>query len=414
MRHRSGQLIAPAVIAMVLVAAWAGAADEQCQECHGSADQVAAAAEAFELKLPPEKAALLVVPAMATGSVHEGMACVDCHPRAEEIPHPSDLLAGNPCATCHEDAVAAINTSVHRDPRGGSDLVAPCWGCHGAHDVRRKTEAGSSVGAFRIADRCLSCHVQKEYLSGVHGHAVQQAGLDVAATCASCHGSHDILSSRDIGSRTKRRNVSFTCGKCHGRIADTYRTSVHGAAITKDDNPDVPTCVDCHEPHGTRDPNQASFRVSSPTMCARCHADSALMAKYGLSTKVFSTYVADFHGTTAQLFQAVSPDAPLNQAVCYDCHGVHDIASIRGVGQEQINARMLERCQACHLNAEASFFTAWTGHYEPSRDKYPMIYWVNFFYKLVIPGTVGFFILYIALDWWARRRGRGHGHGGAA
>ena len=411
MRQRSGLPIVLVIVAGATLAAWAGAADDACLECHGSSDQVAGAAEALELALAPEKAGRLVVTGMAPGSVHEGMACVDCHARAEEIPHPADLLADNPCASCHEDALVAVNKSVHRDPRGGSSLVAPCWSCHGAHDIRRTTEAASAVGPSHVADRCLGCHSQREYLTGVHGHAVQRAGLDVAATCVSCHGSHDILSSTDIGSRTTRRNVSVTCGACHGRIAEAYRASVHGAALTKDDNPDVPTCVDCHEAHGTRDPRQASFRVSSPQICGHCHADAALMTKYGLSTKVFSTYVADFHGTTAQLFQAVSPDQPLNQAVCYDCHGVHDIASIRGAGQEQINARMLERCQTCHLNASPSFLTAWTGHYEPSRNRYPMIYWVNVFYQLVIPGTVGFFILYIALDWWARRRGRRHGQG---
>jgi hypothetical protein len=35
-----------------------------------------------------------------------------------------------------------------------------------------------------------------------------------------------------------------------------------------------------------------------------------------------------------------------------------------------------------------------------------MIYWVKVFYQLVIPGTIGFFLLYIAVDLWGRRRHR--------
>ncbi len=51
------------------------------------------------------------------------------------------------------------------------------------------------------------------------------------------------------------------------------------------------------------------------------------MDKYGISTQVLNTYVADFHGTTVTLFEKQSPDAQTNKPVCYDCHGVHDIAA---------------------------------------------------------------------------------------
>ncbi len=112
-----------------------------------------------------------------------------------------------------------------------------------------------------------------------------------------------------------------------------------------------------------------------------------MMAKYGLSTNVYKTYVADFHGTTAELFRATSPDQPLNQAVCYDCHGYHDVESVRKVGQAQIDKRLLVRCQVCHKGATASFLSAWTGHYIPSPTRYAPIYWVRVFYRLVIPGT---------------------------
>ena len=37
--------------------------------------------------------------------------------------------------------------------------------------------------------------------------------------------------------------------------------------------------------------------------------------------------MADFHGSTVTLFQRRHPDQVTNKPVCYDCHGVHDIAS---------------------------------------------------------------------------------------
>jgi predicted CXXCH cytochrome family protein len=388
------------------VAVPAHAGDADCLECHATKAQVLDAASALGVTLNDERAGRLVVTAMSADSPHNGTACADCHPKATEIPHPSGMLAENPCLTCHEDALAAVNKSTHGDPGGGAGLRASCANCHGAHDVRRVKDAGSLVSASHVAQRCLQCHDKSEYLEGVHGRGVEFAGLDIAATCVSCHGGHDILSPKVAGSRVARRNISFTCGKCHGRLAETYRSSVHGAALMATDNPDVPTCVDCHEAHGTVDPRSPRFRQGSPQICGKCHADATMMARYGLSTDVFSTYVADFHGTTAELFRAATPDQPLNQAVCYDCHGQHDIVSVRKAGGSAVESRLLSRCQHCHPGASATFLSAWTGHYVPSPTRYPLIYWVRVFYNLVIPSTVGFFLLYIAIDVWGRRRQR--------
>ena len=396
-----------AVAAAILLCGHGLAADDSaCLECHGSEGQITDAAGAMDLKLTSEKLDHLVVQPAEKGTVHAGIACLDCHPNAGEMPHPAGMLKENPCVTCHEDAVKQVNTSTHRDPNGGSDLRAPCWACHRAHDVRAVKDPRSAMSPFNIASRCLNCHDKREYLVGVHGHGVQLGGLDFAATCVSCHGGHDILAPSEAGSRVARRNISFTCGKCHGRVAEAYRKSVHGAALTEQDNADVPTCVDCHEAHGTLDPLLPRFRLGSPEMCGRCHSNKAMMAKYKISTAVYDTYVADFHGTTAELFRAASPNQPLNKAVCYDCHGYHDVESVRTAGDALIQERLLAKCQVCHPNTTVSFLTAWTGHYEPSPSKYPLIYWVKVFYRLVIPGTIGFFLLYIAVDVWGRRRHR--------
>ena len=52
-----------------------------------------------------------------------------------------------------------------------------------------------------------------------------------------------------------------------------------------------------------------------------------MMARHDISTDVFDTYVSDFHGTTTMLFDPEHPNADPTKAVCYDCHGVHDIKS---------------------------------------------------------------------------------------
>ncbi|MFN3414122.1 MAG: cytochrome c3 family protein [Thermoanaerobaculum sp.] len=311
----------------------------------------------------------------------------------------------NPCLGCHEDAAAAVSRSVHKDPLGKGSFRAQCWHCHSAHDVRPSQDPKSRLAPANVAGTCLGCHNKQEYLVGVHGHGVQLAGLDLAATCVCCHGGHEILPASDPASHVHRLNVPQTCGKCHRRVTEVYLSSVHGRNLSAE-NRDVPNCTDCHAAHGTLDPLLPRFRNVSPEMCARCHADPAIAAKYGLRAEVFDTYVADFHGTTAELFVATSPDQPLNKAVCYDCHGYHDVESVRELGTEKVEERLLQRCQVCHPRASKKFLSAWTAHYVPDRERYPLIYYVRLFYQVVIPSTIGFFLAYIALDAWARRRQR--------
>jgi hypothetical protein len=161
----------------------------------------------------------------------------------------------------------------------------------------------------------------------------------------------------------------------------------------------VPTCIDCHGVHNIGDPTTAEFRLQSPEMCAKCHTDPTIMDKYGISTQVLNTYVADFHGSTVTLFEKQSPDAETNKPVCYDCHGVHDIAAAddpqKGL---QVRENILKRCQICHPTATENFSDAWLSHYIPSPDKYPLVYYVNLFYAIFIPGVLIPMAILVVLD----------------
>lgn len=223
------------------------------------------------------------------------------------------------------------------------------------------------------------------------------AGVEEAAVCADCHGSHDI---QPI-SRARHPEISGTvsaetCSQCHDGIFEKYANSVHGDALMSG-NPDVPTCIDCHPAHTASDPRTLEFRLESPQLCGDCHADKALMAKYGLSTEVFDTYVSDFHGTTVMLFEKTTPDQPTNKAVCIDCHGVHDIQTAHG-DQSAMKTNLVKTCQECHPDATTSFADSWLGHYVPTFDNAPLVALVELFYRILIPAVIGFFVIYIAID----------------
>ncbi len=198
--------------------------------------------------------------------------------------------------------------------------------------TRTRTLGAGSARDYTIANytSCETCHEEqfKKQLDGVHLKAIA-AGNKNAAVCSDCHNPH--AQKKITGDDGKllpegRVGIPGTCARCHAAIQGQYRQSVHGAALV-DGNPDVPTCIDCHGVHDISDPRTAAFRLASPRLCADCHTDAQKMEKYGLSTQVLRTYVADFHGSTVTLFQRRHPDQVTNKPVCYDCHGIHDIAS---------------------------------------------------------------------------------------
>jgi hypothetical protein len=313
-----------------------------------------------------EVLSLYVSPQVFDGSVHghEGLNCTDCHTSITGFPHPAfeaqtrrefSLELYTACRACHATQYALTQDSVHERARAaGQEQAAVCTDCHGSHGVQRMTDPDSG----------------------------------------------DLLAAA-------RLRIPQTCARCHSTIFDKYLTSVHGSALIGQGNPDVPTCIDCHGVHNIEDPTTAAFRLASPQLCARCHSDPARMDKYGLSTQVLQTYVADFHGTTVTIFEKLSPDAETNKPVCFDCHGVHDIARTddpqRGL---KIRENLLARCQRCHPNATINFPDAWLSHYIPSAQKTPVVFAVDLFYKLFIPATLGGMAVLVGLDatWQVRRR----------
>ena len=122
-------------------------------------------------------------------------------------------------------------------------------------------------------------------------------------------------------------------------------------------------------------------------------------AKYGISTRVLDTYIADFHGTTVSLFQKQHPDQQTNKPVCFDCHGVHDIRAVddpeKGLHVKQ---NMLAACKNCHPDATLNFPDSWLSHYAPSREKTPAVYYVDLFYKIFIPTVLGGMGTLVVLD----------------
>jgi hypothetical protein len=150
--------------------------------------------------------------------------------------------------------------------------------------------------------------------------------------------------------------------------------------------------------HNVKGPTTGPFHLFSPQICARCHADTELMDKYGISTDVFNTYVSDFHGTTVLLYEATAPDQETNKPVCIDCHGVHDMRKVDDPESRVIKSNLLATCQRCHPDATTNFPDAWLSHYQPSPKHSPVVYYVNLFYKIFIPTLIGGMVFFVVTD----------------
>ena len=263
---------------------------------------------------------------------------------------------------------------------------------------------------LRLYTTCKNCHEQQYNLTldSVHQQALA-AGDFNAAVCTDCHNPHQQqrLTDKKTGALLPdaRLNIPQTCARCHSAIYDVYKGSVHGAALTNAGNLDVPTCIDCHGVHNIPNPTTARFRNDVPTLCAKCHTNATLMSRYGISTAVLNTYVADFHGTTVTLFEKVSPDTPTNKPVCTDCHGVHDISMVDNPATGiAIKQNLLVKCQRCHPGVTTANFTdAWMSHYVASPQHFPLVYYVSLFYKIFVPAVIGGMLIFVVSDFVRRR-----------
>ncbi|NIO15418.1 MAG: hypothetical protein GTN70_00160 [Deltaproteobacteria bacterium] len=280
-----------------------------------------------------------------------------------------------------------------------------CSDCHYGFSAEDHPQRNfETLRDYKIAssESCRRCHFDKytKTLDSVHYDMLSQGNL-TAPVCTDCHGSHAISHiSHGIKGRTF---TTKRCQKCHPHIYETYAESVHGAALFNELNQDVPICIDCHKAHDIKNPLTLEYHETIPEMCSNCHANGAIMGKYGLSTDVVKTYLSDFHGITLNLYkqqreEILKPARPI--AVCTDCHGTHNIQSIISSDPAIVKANLTKRCQKCHTGATQNFPKAWLFHYKPSLSKFPLIFIVNVLYKILIPLMIVGLVLQVLLHIW--------------
>ena len=330
---------------------------------------------------------LLVTPARANQPTQETEKyCLSCHGN----PQLSTTLPDGQTLSLYVSQ-DVISHSVH-SPKG-----IECEACHTnitiyPHPKLTFQTRRELSRSYYLA--CQNCHPGNYQKTQDSMHAKAAAGGNLnAAICTDCHGAHDVKKPDE-----PRSSISTTCSKCHADIVNTYKQSVHGAALTQDNNPDVPVCTDCHGVHNIQDPRTVEFRVQSPEMCARCHANKDLMSKYGLSADVYSIYKTSWHGVDVAVYKSRWPTIWHDSAVCTDCHGIHDIRKTNDQDSKVNQKNLLQTCQKCHPGAGPNWTGAWTGHNKISLQRTPFLFYVESFYTSFTPFVLWICIIYVVLQ----------------
>ncbi len=330
--------------------------------------------------------------------VHAPLGCQDCHPGSDNLPHAATLPTPR-CDACHPTQADLFLRGIHAEALAAGREDAPrCWDCHGTHDMLPPTQRESHTYPLNVVKVCSECHQKhgetpdvavsgrdlvQRYLDSVHGRAVREAGLTVAAVCPDCHRAHDIRPSREPESSIHRNHVPETCGRCHVGVAEVYADSIHSRLRHPDEHRErVPVCTSCHTAHRIARVETASFTRDIVEECGVCHQN------------LYATYRESYHGQVNRLGHR-------RAAKCSDCHGAHDV---RPAGERRSRLspeNKLTTCRHCHKGATTRFAQFMPHADHRDRKSQPLLFAVWLYFMILMTGTFTFFGVHSIL-WWIR------------
>jgi DnaJ-class molecular chaperone len=320
---------------------------EKCLVCH-------AKRELGRLEKDGTFKSLFVDVSLLKVSVHKKKVCTDCHYDVAEIPHKT---------------------------RPGKVM---CKRCH---------YKGNPEGAPQ-SDKYL------EYEESIHAIKAKE-GNPKAPLCQDCHGTHDVLPTKDPLSKTSKTNIPYTCGKCHEKEKEEYLTGIHGKALLEKRIPEAPSCTTCHGEHNILEPMKEKSKVSPINVvktCSECHSAINIVGKYGIKVEQVTTFERSFHGIVIKFGEK-------KVANCASCHGSHAILPPDDPNSSVNLNNIPKTCgkPGCHPGANINYAKGKI-HVNPHEKETGIIYYVSLFFKWLTILTMCGLIIHIILDLQRRAR----------
>jgi len=347
-------------------------------------------------------------------SVHDGLACLDCHVEMGTMPHreKEDLGAADQgCRDCHADA--AEQYQAHGRAAIGTDVDMPlCNNCHGSHEILPSNVKASMTHPVNLPATCGACHEDLNltkrheilidhpiqiYETSVHGKA-SRGGVYVAATCNDCHSTgasaHKIYSPGHPESAINHFNIPKTCGRCHKGVEADFWEGIHGQLVERGET-DAPVCTHCHGEHGIISPSDPRSPVSRTRVaeetCAPCHESTVLNEKYGRSAGRLTSFIDSYHGLKSRA-------GDTHVANCASCHGVHRILPSSDPTSTIYPDNLQQTCGECHPGISREMAVAPIHGVSGQGLQTSAADWVEKIYIVAIIVIIGLMVLHWLID----------------
>ena len=222
---------------------------ETCGRCHGDKSVMQGSGISDQPMLAYRES--VHAKAIARGNMSAAV-CTDCHnahdiePAANQQSTISRANIPSTCGKCHATEAREFMESIHGQAlMRGVSRTPVCTDCHGIHNILQPfVGTRETISPTVGTDSCAKCHegvtLTKEfgvaggrvssYKDSYHGLA-SQLGSKVVANCASCHGVHNILPSKDPRSMISATHLQQTCGQCHVGASENFtKGKIHFAS----------------------------------------------------------------------------------------------------------------------------------------------------------------------------------------
>jgi cytochrome b subunit of formate dehydrogenase len=250
---------------------------------------------------------------------------------------------------CHEDPDlvgerAGREIPVHLDAKVYAASVHGELDCVMCHQDLAEAELPHEEDVEPVD--CGTCHdqVAEDQHRSLHGLAAAR-GDDLAPSCVTCHGSHEILSHTNPDAPTSIMQIPQLCGRCHhegtpvslerdipqDRILENYSQSIHGEGLFVKGLTVTAVCTSCHGAHlllPHTDPDSSIHATNVANTCTRCHARIEEVHR-----KVIEGHLWE--------------EEPHKIPACVDCHSPHKIRRVfYPAGMANAD------CLSCHRDPE--------------------------------------------------------------
>jgi cytochrome b subunit of formate dehydrogenase len=261
------------------------------------------------------------------------------------------------CLACHSDSSLAkeregkqvslyVNESILNNSPHKKLVCSACHSGFSAENIPHKEKI--------TPVNCLNCHNDVAFKHEFHPKLAkalnQHQEPDVG--CKDCHGTHDIISPKNVSSKFHESNLVESCGECHGDVKEKFSASAHGQVL-RDRVKGAPNCLTCHR-HTitgvvTSQQDSVTRKIAQEKLCLSCHLDNPdVRTRTSPASGFIAAYEKSVHG--AALLRG-NPNA----ANCVDCHGSHEMNKGSQATSHVNKKNTPETCGKCHSEIAKEF-----------------------------------------------------------